>query len=197
MTSKKPLDTLRGSVKRYNQPLLPVAEDDWESLKDHQKADADFLKYRSDRPIVVDDAPTYVTSFSALNIPVEDRHPPDWHSEVLHDPKRWSWSGKHLSSTAHLLGMIGVYDATEALRSFVPSTPDGTLAATYERAVFDLIYHFTQLDKPIPNVQAKDIDDAVDFDKIITWIRSVDMPQRQQDEMIAWLEESDYWNMNQ
>lgn len=171
--------------------------DDWESLKDNQKANPNLLRHRPDRPVVIDDAPSYVTSLSALNIPIEHRNPPDWHSAVLNDPKKWSWSGKHLSSTAHLLGLRGVYDATTALRLFVPSTPTGTLAANYERAIFDLLYHFTQLGEPIPNIQAKDIDDAVNFDEIISWIRSVDISQQQQDKMIAWLEKSDFWNMNQ
>lgn len=31
--TRNPLDILRGSVLRYDDPLVPVAEDDWEALQ--------------------------------------------------------------------------------------------------------------------------------------------------------------------
>lgn len=31
--SRNPLEVLRGSVLRYDNPLAPVGEDDWESLR--------------------------------------------------------------------------------------------------------------------------------------------------------------------
>jgi hypothetical protein len=53
----------------------------------------------------------------------------------------WSWAGTTLRDTTHLIGMAGVCDATEVLRRCAPDTITGTLAATYERAAFDLLYH--------------------------------------------------------
>ena len=32
-TTRSPLDVLRGSVLRYDRPLTPVGDDDWEALR--------------------------------------------------------------------------------------------------------------------------------------------------------------------
>ena len=71
-----------------------------------------------------------------------------------------------MRSTECLIGHEDLYDATAVLRRYAPKTPGGTLAATYERAVFDLLYHHISQGKPVPGYQAKDIDDAVDFEKV-------------------------------
>ncbi|MGM0767093.1 MAG: hypothetical protein ACQEV6_03620 [Pseudomonadota bacterium] len=43
--------------------------------------------------------------------------------------------------------------------------------ASYERAVFDLLYHhIEQNNRIVPNVQPTDINDVVDFDRIIAWV---------------------------
>jgi len=129
---------------------------------------------------------TYVTGLTALNIPWPDCHMADWHSQVLTDPKYWLWSGRHLTATNHLLGNEDVYDATEILRRYALDTPDNTFAAGYDRAVFDLIHHFTQKGKPVPNIQYKDIDDAIDAERIKRWIEVVDLPAAQKAAMLDW-----------
>lgn len=134
----------------------------------------------------------YVTGMAALNLPVHGRTAPDWHNSVLVNQADWSWSGELLTDTAHLIGMSGVYDATNALRQFAPDTPDGTLAASYERALFDLLYHFAVRDEPVPNLQAKDIDHEIDFKQVIHWIETCEMiPDDRKAVMLAWLEISD------
>lgn len=94
--------------------------------------------------------------------------------------------------TTHLIGMTDVYDATLALRQYASETPNGTLAGTYERAVFDLLYHFAVKGEPVPNVQAKDIDDSVDFAKVTRWVETCEMlPEHCKEVMIAWFTTSD------
>jgi hypothetical protein len=86
-------------------------------------------------------AKPYVTGITALNIPVHGRIFADWHMYCLTNVNAWSWAGTTLRDTTHLIGMAGVCDATEVLRRYAPDTITGTLAATYERAAFDLLYH--------------------------------------------------------
>jgi len=128
----------------------------------------------------------YLTGLTALNIPIPGRLPADWHSFGLANVHSWMWAGTTLRDTSHLIGMTGVYDATEALRRFAPETTEGTLAADYERAVFDLLYHFVMISKPVPNIQARDIDDAVDFGLVKSLIRSADLHTETQETMIDW-----------
>lgn len=43
--------------------------------------------------------------------------------------------------------------------------------ASYERAVFDLLYrNIEQNNRPVPNVQPSDLDDVVNFEVIRAWI---------------------------
>lgn len=129
----------------------------------------------------------YVTGITALNIPIPGRLAADWHSHGLVNRDDWTWSGDLLSDTTYLLGMVGVYDATMALRQYSPDTPDRTLAADYERAVFDLLHHFSMFGKPIPNIQAKDIDDSVDLGLVKSWICSADiLTEDRKKTMIDW-----------
>lgn len=129
----------------------------------------------------------YITGITALNIPKPDGRSADWHSQALVKRDSWTWSGDLLMDTTHLIGMAGVFDATNVLRQYSPDTPDGTLAAGYERAVFDLLHHFSMIGEPVPNVQAKDIDDSVDFDLVKSWIRSADiLSEETKATMINW-----------
>lgn len=92
-----------------------------------------------------------------------------------------------MESTEHLIGEQNLYDATHVLRKYAPGTQAGTLAATYERAVFDLLFHFISQRKPVPGYQAKDIDDAVDFAKVRYWIEIAELPVNQKAAMFDWL----------
>ena len=132
-------------------------------------------------------AKCYVTGLTALNIPMPNGTTADWHSHGLVNRDHWTWSNDLLMDTSYLIGMAGVYDATKALRQYSPDTPDGTLAASYERAVFDLLHHFSMIGEPVPNIQAKDIDDSVDFDLVKSWIRSADiLTEERKARMLDW-----------
>jgi len=93
----------------------------------------------------------------------------------------------NMLSTEHLLGGQDLYDATTILRRYASTTPAATLAATYERAVFDLLNHFVSQGKNGLNYQVKDIDDAVDFEKVKIWIQTVGLPREQSNSMLEWL----------
>ena len=110
----------------------------------------------------------YITGITALNIPLPNRSLPDWHTCGLTNVKTWhgmAWqiASVNVRSTEFLIGHEDLYDATAVLRRYAPKTPGGTLAATYERAVFDFLYHQISQGKPVPSYQAKDIDEGVDF----------------------------------
>ncbi|MAM85823.1 MAG: hypothetical protein CME36_00755 [unclassified Hahellaceae] len=90
----------------------------------------------------------YLTGLTALNLDMQDRTAPDWHSTYLYLWENWTWSGDSIMDTTHLFGLRGVYDATSELRRHVPETPDATHAASYERAVFDLL-HFALRKRPV------------------------------------------------
>lgn len=68
--------------------------------------------------------------------------------------------------------------------------------ASYKRGVFDLLYHhIEQNNRMVPNVQPTDINDVVDFDRIIAWVweweRSSQL--KQGDAMRSWLKIEDPW----
>ncbi|MDC9602799.1 MULTISPECIES: hypothetical protein [Gammaproteobacteria] len=130
----------------------------------------------------------YLTGLTALDLDMQGRTAPGWHSTYLYLWENWTWSGDSIMDTTHLLGLRGVYDATSELRRHAPNTPESTHAASYERAVFDLLHHFAVLDKPVPNIQAHDIDHEVDFDLIRQWINESELlPLEIKSAMLAWL----------
>jgi len=133
-------------------------------------------------------AKQYITGLTALNLNMEGRTAPGWHSTYLYLWENWTWSGDSIMDTTHLLGHRGVYDATSELRRHAPDTPEATHAASYERAVFDLLHHYAVLAQPVPNVQAHDIDHEVDFDLIQQWINeSEELSGEIKTAMLAWL----------
>jgi|TARA_Y100001001_G_C8010975_1_gene309662 hypothetical protein len=133
-------------------------------------------------------AKRYLTGLTALNLNMKGRTAPCWHSTYLHLWENWTWSGDSIMDTTHLLGNRGVYDATNELRRHAPDTPEATHAASYERAVFDLLHHYAVLAQPVPNVQAHDIDHEVDFDLIRQWINESEyLPGGIKTAMLTWL----------
>lgn len=134
----------------------------------------------------------YLTGLTALNIPLDCRDRADWHTTHICNKKSWNIAGKNLISTQWLLGLVGVYDATAALEKAGVEIKVKVFAASYERALFDLLYHFlVVLGKPVPNIQATDIDDAVNFDKVRGWINDCqEFIPEDAGKMKAWLDES-------
>lgn len=134
--------------------------------------------------------PSYLTSITALNIPIPGRESALWHSHGLANSKAWLWAGIQVKSTNHLLGALGLYDATDNLRPFAPDIPEGTVAASYERALFDHLYHcLTVQNGVVTNVQPQDIDDAVDYALVMTLVDEANLSTRLTSQLIAWLQQ--------
>ena len=137
----------------------------------------------------------YLTGLSALNLIVEGRDSAYWHTSHIKNVKAWSISGVNFSSTQWLLGVADIFRANKSLSKSGVNLNVDIYAASYERAVFDMLYEFVVVrEKVIPNIQAKDIDDAVDFDKVMDWIDKSNgfIDSDKLEEMKSWLKKSDY-----
>lgn len=132
----------------------------------------------------------YLTGLTALNLMMEGRTAPGWHSTYLFNRASWAWSGDLIRDTTPILGYRGIYNATEELRRHVSDLSTVILAASYERAVFDILYHYVVECEPVPNIQAKDIDHEVDFSLVRQWINESDInSERLKARMLSWLPE--------
>jgi hypothetical protein len=85
-------------------------------------------------------------------------------------PEVWAIAGHRYPDTSFLFGEREILDISGFLAlSGLPVTL--SRCASYERAVFDLLYHHIERNNRIvPNVQPTDINDVVDFDRIIAWV---------------------------
>lgn len=132
----------------------------------------------------------YLTGVSALCLPGPDAHPPAlWYSSALGVPQHWHIAGAKITGAVELLGAIGLWDATEAIAQYGVRV-EQLWAASHERAMFDLLYHYCELNgKPVPNVQATDIDDVVDLGQIFSWIQQLDsfLTTKGKERMHTWL----------
>ncbi|WP_029654879.1 hypothetical protein [Marinobacter daepoensis] len=173
-------------AERVNSILARgVRSEDKSTVWEQLWSEGRWLPPNRRRPLV------YVTGLTALNIPNEDGDAPGWHSHQLANRERWTWSGSKIESTVHLLKREGIYDATEILRRYAPETPEGTLAANWDRAVFDLLHHFSKIGEPVPNVQYKDLEHAINADQVKKWIASVDLPEAKKRTMHLWFKDED------
>jgi len=113
----------------------------------------------------------YLSGTTALSIPGPNGDAPAlWYSSSLSDPKTWRIAGSNLTSTHDLLGVIGLWNATEVIARYGVHLPC-IWAASPERAVFDLLIHHGEIKrKPIPNVQVSDVDDVVSIEIVREWI---------------------------
>lgn len=142
-----------------------------------------------------DRAAHYLTGITALNIPIEGRDFADWHTTYLANTRSWRITGVNFISTEWLIGLDGVYRVNEELEERGLVFDRDIYAASYERAVFDMLHEFCVVRaKPVPNIQAEDIDDAVDFHKVMNWInQSVSLVDDDKlGTMRSWLKNSDY-----
>lgn len=117
----------------------------------------------------------YITGYTALNINWPDRGQADWHTTSTFKPgantSAWRIAGLNFSITEHILGDADIHDVSEFLRKRGVESPPTTKAAGYERAVFDMLHDYIVINRTvIPNIQWKDIDDAVDREMIVGWI---------------------------
>ncbi len=132
--------------------------------------------------------PSYLTGLTALSIPIPGRAEALPHTHLLTNSRSWQWAGVQVNPTDDLLGNTGLYDATETLRCFAPGTPENTWAASYERALFDYIHHCLTLGQGvIKKIQPRDIDDAVDYALIMSWVHNINLPSRITRMFLDWL----------
>lgn len=137
----------------------------------------------------------YLTGSTSLNLSLEGRDAPLWHNTYISNVRSWSISGVNFSSTMWLLGVEGLVLANDSLKMAGLSFDFNVYAASYERAIFDLLYEFCVVrDKPIPNIQATDVDDTVDFQKVMQWIDKscLFIDHDKIEKMKQWLIKSDY-----
>jgi len=135
----------------------------------------------------------YITGLTALCIPHPGRFKAFWHG--IGPPDAWTIAGRNYPDTSHLFGDREIVDVSEYLALAGVQT---TLSrcASYERAVFDLLYHhLEQNNRPVPNMQPSDLDDVVHFKRIIAWVweweRSGQLKQGKA--MRSWLNIEDPW----
>lgn len=133
----------------------------------------------------------YLTGSTALTLtPPDGPMPALWYTEGLSNPNSWRIAGRDLVSTQPLLGCAGLWDATRAINQYGFTLPQ-VWAATPERAIFDLLIHYCECrGKPVPNVQASDIDDVVQLDQVKAWLEQCRpfLSERGLDRMAHWLE---------
>lgn len=113
----------------------------------------------------------YLSGATALALPGAECAPPAlWYSSAVSNPNTWRIAGKTLTNTAHLLGVIGLWDATDAIARYGIHLPR-IWAASPERAVFDLLIHHCEVKgQSVPNIQVSDLDDVVDMEGVQAWI---------------------------
>lgn len=125
----------------------------------------DLNGHSQNEPVQLD---CYITGLTALCIPHPNRFKPFWHS--IGPADSWTIGGDNYPHTSFVFGHKELIDVSEFLAVSGIESPV-TRCATYERAVFDLLYrHIEQRNQPVPNVQPEDINDVVDFDRILEWI---------------------------
>lgn len=145
----------------------------------------------------------YITAQTALCTVHPGRPKPLWHS--LGSSTVWAIAGQNFPDTSHLFGDREIVDISEFLRlSGMPV--DLSRCASYERAVFDLLYHYIEQNnrmvpsnRVVPNIQPTDIDDVVDFGRITAWVRDWERSgQLRRGEAIRdWLKSEDPWEERQ
>lgn len=135
----------------------------------------------------------YITALTALCIPHPGRFKAFWHG--IGSPDAWTVAGQNYPDTSHLFGDreivdVSVYLALAGIQATL------VRCASYERAVFDLLYrNIEQNNRPVPNVQPSDLDDVVNFEVIRGWIREWERAGQltHGEAMLAWLSRESSW----
>src|SRR5690554_3288298 len=138
-------------------------------------------------------AGSYITGLTALCIPHPGRHKPLWHH--FGPPDRWQIAGADYPDTSFLFGNRELVDLTETFALW-GIEPPLCVSASYERAVFDLLYFYVEKKgRVVPNVQPSDIDDVVDFQIVVDWIKQWEQAGQLQrgQSMRDWLNPKNPW----
>ena len=135
----------------------------------------------------------YITGLTALCIPHPGRSKAFWHG--IGSPDAWTVAGQNYPDTSHLFGDREIVDVSAYL-ALAGVQASLSRCASYERAVFDLLYrNIEQNNRPVPNVQPSDLDDVVNFEVIRGWIREWERAGQltHEEAMLAWLSRESSW----
>lgn len=120
---------------------------------------------------------TYLTGTAALSIPTEEGDVADWHFDAafLREGTRFRVAGANFPSTSNLLGRFGIRECADVLRArAVPLPADKPFyAATYPRAVLDLLLTTTADHKQPAFLQASDILEEGDLQLVLDQLDAV------------------------
>lgn len=115
----------------------------------------------------------YITGLTALCIPQLSRFKPFWHG--IGAPDAWSVASRNYPDTSCFFGEREIVDVSEFMAQSGLQT-NLSRCASYERAVFESLYHhIEQRNQMVPNEQPSDIDDVVDFDRVRGLIQKWEM----------------------
>ena len=119
----------------------------------------------------------YLTGTAALSIPTADGNVADWHFDAtfLSEGTRFRVAGANFPSTSALLGRFGIRECADVLRArAVPLPADKRFyAATYPRAVLDLLLTTTADHKQPAFLRASDLLDDDDLQSVLDQLGAV------------------------
>ncbi|WP_225316729.1 MULTISPECIES: hypothetical protein [Marinobacter] len=141
----------------------------------------------------------YITGQTALCTLQPGRLKPFWHD--MGSPAVWAIAGQNFPDTSYLFGEREIVEISEFLA--LSGMPVNLFrCASYERAVFDLLYHYIEQNnrmvpnnRVVPNIQPTDIDDVVDFELITAWVWDWERSGHLEHgaAMRSWLKADDPW----
>ena len=119
----------------------------------------------------------YLTGTAALSIPTEEGNVADWHFDAafLREGTRFRVAGANFPSTSDLLGRFGIRECADVLRARAVPLPTNQpfYAATYPRAVLDLLLTTTAEHKQPAFLQANDILEEGDLQLVLDQLDTV------------------------
>ena len=120
---------------------------------------------------------TYLTGMAALSIPTEEGDVADWHFDAafLREGTHFRVAGANFPSTSNLFGRFGIRECADVLRArAVPLPIDQPFyAATYPRAVLDLLLTTTAEHKQPAFLQASDILEEGDLQSVLDQLEAI------------------------
>ena len=119
----------------------------------------------------------YLTGTAALSIPTEKGDMADWHFDAvfLREGTRCRVAGANFPSASDLLGCFGIRERANVLRDRAVPLPthQAVCAATYPRAVLDLLLTTTAEHKQPAFLQASDTLEEGDLQSVLEQLEAI------------------------
>lgn len=119
----------------------------------------------------------YLTGTAALSIPTEEGDVADWHFDAtfLQAGTRFRVAGNNFPSTKALLGDFGVRECSTIMRERAVSLPEMATfyAASYPRAVLDLVLTTTERHQSPAFLRADEVLQEGDFNAVMDRLDSI------------------------